>query len=366
MSILTHLQELQRCVRQDEDTRGVWSSVFEQIDMKTTLTDEEHQLLNTIFKNISGRQERVREFMVQLKRSTLQHPRITKHFLRQIFPVETFRRSVHKFSHLQYIGPVLDYLRFLIFHVPTKKFQQQLSQYIKDHVRQQSTGTHPSPMTHHNIIPQRHSGNNNNNIISISTRPTGRGAVALSSPTTSATRSRRRHRHQPVSQYGQALQNWKLFRFHDVLTDEQCKIIHNELENGTTKRGHWMWYAFPADISDIFKNISHKPSKTSVYYSIKPAGVKAFLKDNHLKTYYKKALDILVGRLDRNDGFDLKKFFGDIDYNKFKFHIQLFYNVCQKMDCEAMGALSRIHNHIYPPSSTTRSRRLTSGQIRTV
>lgn len=296
----------------------------------------------------------VRQFLIQLRQSTLQHPRITKHFLLQLFPVQKFPRSVHKFSHLRYIGPILDYLRFLIFHVPTTKFQQQLSQYVKYNMRLSSRTPSTAMM-------------NSNMIQSQSDNSTGYTNILSSLPI--ASRKSRQHlhkqKHKAISQYGSLLQEKTLLPFHQALTQQQCEIIHKELKEGNRKQGHWMWYAFPVDIYDVLKGTAYTPSKTSIQYSIKPSGVKAFLKDPFLKKYYKKTLAILVKRLDEeNKTFDLKKFFGDIDYNKFKFHINLFYCICQEMNCEEIGNLTRIYNHIHRTSTTKSIKRLTPCQIR--
>jgi len=122
--------------------------------------------------------------------------------------------------------------------------------------------------------------------------------------------------------------------------------IYRELQTQATKTNHWMWYAFPVDIQDVFKTVpNQQPSQTSKKYSVTPEDVRKFLNDNYLKNYYHNVLEIIVNRL-KDNSLDLKKFFGDIDYHKFKFHINLFYKVCLEIQCSEMDNLTTIYNHI--------------------
>jgi len=129
------IHELSESVRNGGDTEETWNNIFAVVSMKTTLSDEDQKVLHKIFSMIvrsPNREIMVHSFMKQLKQSTLNHPRITKHFLRQLFPVEMFPRSIHKYSHMSFLGPIFDYMRFLLFQTPTKKFQKQLVQFIGD------------------------------------------------------------------------------------------------------------------------------------------------------------------------------------------------------------------------------------------
>ena len=129
------IHELKDRVGKGENTAETWGIIFGMVNMKSTLSDKDKELFHEIFSAISRSPDRIvliYSFMEQVRRSTLKHPRITKNFLRQIFPIGRFTKSIHKYSHLSLIGPIIDYIRFLLFQPPTKKFQKQLVQFIGD------------------------------------------------------------------------------------------------------------------------------------------------------------------------------------------------------------------------------------------
>ena len=132
----SYLVKLKDLVDKGGNTKPIWSTIFGMINMKTVLSEKDQKLLHKIFSIMARsphRQVFLQDFMSQVKKSTLKHPRITKHFLRQVFPVERFPKSIHRFSHLSLFGPIIDYIRFLLFKPPTKKFQKQLVQFIGDY-----------------------------------------------------------------------------------------------------------------------------------------------------------------------------------------------------------------------------------------
>ena len=128
-----YLYELHDLVKKGQNTTEIWQKIFDHATMKTKLTTDEQQKLHQVFVSIMKsplRKDHIEDFMAQLKKSTLKRPRITKYFLRQLFPLESFSGSIHKYSNLPILQNVVDYLRYLIAGPPSKKFQQQMARYV--------------------------------------------------------------------------------------------------------------------------------------------------------------------------------------------------------------------------------------------
>lgn len=131
--VSNYLYELYDRVKKGRDATDIWEKIFDNISMKTRLTKDDQQKIHQIFTSIVKsplRKDHIEDFMRQVKRSTLKRPRVTKYFLRQLFPIENFSGSVHKYTGVPILQNVLDYFRYLMFAPPSKKFQQQMARYV--------------------------------------------------------------------------------------------------------------------------------------------------------------------------------------------------------------------------------------------
>ena len=131
--VSNYLYELHDLVKKGQNTTEIWQKIFDNATMRTKLTIDEQHKIHQIFASIMKsplRKDHIEDFMAQLKKSTLKRPRVTKYFLRQLFPLENFSGSIHKYSRLPILQNVFDYLRYLIAGPPSKKFQQQMARYV--------------------------------------------------------------------------------------------------------------------------------------------------------------------------------------------------------------------------------------------
>jgi len=128
-----YLYELHDLVKKGLNTTKIWEKIFNNVTMKTKVTIDEQQKIHQIFTYIVKsplRKDHIEDFMAQLKKSIMKRPLVTKYFLRQLFPLESFSGSIHKYSNLPILQNVVDYLRYLIAGPPSKKFQQQMARYV--------------------------------------------------------------------------------------------------------------------------------------------------------------------------------------------------------------------------------------------
>ena len=126
------LIELTDAIRNQENTVSLWEEIFSNATMATQLSEQQKRHVVRIFSQIKKSENKkvfIVEFMKSLRQAILARPKVTRHLLEQMLPPGSFPQSVHKYSNWKKIAPVLDYLRYWFFGAPTRKFQQQLSQY---------------------------------------------------------------------------------------------------------------------------------------------------------------------------------------------------------------------------------------------
>lgn len=126
------LTELSDAVRRQESTFLLWNEIFSNATMRTELDEQQKKKIVKIFRQIKSSENKkmfVREFMKSVRQSILNRPKVTRHLLEQMLPPGSFPQSIHKYSNWKKIAPVLDYLRYWLFGAPTRKFQEQFSQY---------------------------------------------------------------------------------------------------------------------------------------------------------------------------------------------------------------------------------------------
>jgi len=135
-SLLWYLVGLYEKV-QKQNISGIdelWEGVFNSITMKTKLTEKETELFYKTFhlmlKSRTRNRYYIDQFMTNVKRSTLKRPRVTNHFLRQVFPVEYFPESIHKYSRFSRIGYIIDFIRYLLMKPPRAKFGTQVNRFF--------------------------------------------------------------------------------------------------------------------------------------------------------------------------------------------------------------------------------------------
>ena len=127
------LSSLSDAIRRHEDTVSLWNELFSRASMTTQLDEQQQKQIATIFNQVKRSEHKkvlVREFMKSLRQAILSRPKVTRHLLEQMLPPNLFPRSIHKYSNWKKVAPVLDYLRYLLFGAPTRKFQEQLSGFI--------------------------------------------------------------------------------------------------------------------------------------------------------------------------------------------------------------------------------------------
>ena len=126
------LTELSDAIRHQGNTVSLWKEIFASATMSTELNEEQKRHVARIFRQIKRSENKkvfIVEFMKSLRQAILARPKVSRHLLEQMLPPGSFPKSIHKYSNWKKIAPVLDYLRYWFFGAPTRKFQQQLSQY---------------------------------------------------------------------------------------------------------------------------------------------------------------------------------------------------------------------------------------------
>lgn len=109
------------------------------------------------------------------------------------------------------------------------------------------------------------------------------------------------------------------------------KGILEHLRNSPRKTQHWMWWAFPQYVSpEVFREVSQTTRDNSLSFN----EARLFLMDDILREYYFNALQILHNKFhtSRNINGELRQFFGDIDYDKFRRSITLFEDAQKSFD----------------------------------
>lgn len=126
------------------NARSVWDDVFEALRFRTVLTSTQKRAFKKVFRMMAESPMQTQAFLKSLEASMLARPRVTRRFLVQVLPVEWFPRSLHTHAGWRDVAFILDYLRYLLLGVPSKRFEQQLRMYAQlDPIVETTTKTSP-------------------------------------------------------------------------------------------------------------------------------------------------------------------------------------------------------------------------------
>lgn len=129
--ILAYLKSVDNELNQNGDTILLWSELFHSLNMQTSFSDNEKRLFKRIFTRMSNSDKAREEFLKRLKAFMKKKPKVMTRFLENVLPPNFFPRSLHRYADLKHISFILNYLRFMLFGIPTKSFQQQLANYAE-------------------------------------------------------------------------------------------------------------------------------------------------------------------------------------------------------------------------------------------